>query len=361
MDIFEEMQKYGHEELNFFYEPEFDLRAIVSIHNSNLGMAFGATRLSNYVFEDAAILDALKMAKNSTMSASILNCDLGGAVSILINDEECEKSEGYLRAYGRFLRSFVGRFCTMADSGFTLKDMMFISKEFPSVIGQPEFYGGADPSYFIACGALAGIKACANEVYASAILDKKKVLVQGLTPAAIQLVKMLAVEGVEVIVTDRYYDNVKKIKDEISSVQIVRPDEYEELDVDIFVPCAEGGVVKEEYIKNKKCRIIAGLAKMPLVSDNLSDFALKNGIVYAPDFVMNAAEAVIAFSEIFGHDDDHIKHHVEQISDIMAEILIKSKETYEATDKIAEKMAMDRLLVVHKLKKIFVGSMAALN
>jgi len=356
VDIFEEMQKYGHEELNLFYEPEFDLRAIVSIHNSNLGMAFGVTRLANYFFEDAAVSDALKLAKNSTMAASILNCDLGGASSILINEDDCEKSEGYLRAYGRFLRSLGNRFCTMADSGFTLKDMMFISKEFPNVIGQPEFYGSADPSYFIAYGALCGIKACANEAFASAILDKKRILVQGLTPAAIQLVKMLSNEGAEIIVTDRHYDNVKRLKDEIGSIQIVRPDEYDSITVDIFVPCAAGGVVTEKYITDKRCKIVAGMAKMQLASDGISDLMLKNGIIHAPGVVMNAAEAVVAFSEIFGYDDVHIKHHIEQISDIMGEILVQSRESGETPCAIAEKIASERLTVVHKLKKIFTGN-----
>ena len=358
MDIFEEMQKYGHEELNLFYEPEFDLRAIVSIHNSNLGMAFGVTRLADYFFEDAAILDALKLAKNSTMSASILNCDLGGASSILINEENCEKSEGYLRAYGRFLRSLGNRFCTMADSGFTLKDMMFISKEFPNVVGQPEFYGSADPSYFIAYGALCGIKACANEAFASAILDKKRILVQGLTPAALQLVKMLSSEGAEIIVTDRYYDNVKRLKDEIAGIQIVRPEDYENIEVDIFSPCEAGGTVTEKYISGKKCKIVAGMAKMQLASDEIGELMMRNGVIHAPGIVMNAAEAVIAFSEIFGYDDDHIKHHIEQISDIMGEILTKSKETGETPIAIAEKIALERLSVVHKLKKIYTGSMA---
>lgn len=359
MDIFEEMQKYGHEELNLFYEPEFDLKAIVSIHNSNLGMAFGATRLVDYFYEDAAILDALRLAKNSTMCASILNCDLGGASSILINDDATEKSEGYLRAYGRFLRSMSNRFCTMADFGFTLKDMMFISKEFPNVVGQPEFYGSADPSYFIAYGALCGIKACANEAFASAILDRKKIFVQGLTPSAIQLVKMLSNEGAEIIVTDRYYDNVKRLKDEINDIQIVRPEEYDSVEVDIFVPCDTGGTVTRKYVEAKKCKIVAGMAKLQLESDDLDELMLKNGIIHAPGIIMNASEAVIAFSEIFGYDDDHIKHHIEQISDVMTEILAKSRETGETPCSIAEKIALERLSVVHKLKKIYTGTVTA--
>ncbi len=356
MDIFDEMQKYGHEELNLFYEPEFDLRAIVSIHNSNLGTAFGVTRLANYFFEDAAVLDALKLARNSTMSASILNCDLGGASSILINDETAEKSEGYLRAYGRFLRSLGNRLCTMPDSGFTNKDIMFISKEFPNVIGQPEYYDSADPSYFIAYGALCGIKACANEAFGNSVLDKKKILVAGLTPAAIQLVKMLSTEGAEIIVTDRYYDNVKRLKDEISAIQIIRPDEYESLVVDIFVPCSGETLITEKYITEKKCRVIAGMAKLQLSSNEISELIQKKGIIYAPDIVMNAAEAVIAFSEVFGHDDEHIKKHIEQIQDIMSEIFVKSRETGETACTVAQKIAMGRLSVVHKLKKIFTGN-----
>lgn len=359
MDIFEEMQKYGHEELNLFYEPEFDLKAIVSIHNSNLGIAFGATRLANYFYEGAAILDALKLARNSTMSASILNCDLGGASSILINDDTGEeKGEGYLRAYGRFMRSLGNRLCTMPDSSFTQKDIMFISKEFPNVIGQPEFYGSEGPSYFIAYGALCGIKACANEAFASSVLDKKRILVQGLTPAAIQLVKMLSNEGAEIIVTDQYYDNVKKLKDEISSIQVVRYDEYEEITVDIFVPCSGTGMVTKKYIDEKRCKIVAGMSKLQLASDDISELMHKNGIIYAPEIVMNAAEAVVAFCEIFGYDDKHIKNHIEQISEVMSEILVKSRETGETPCKIAQKNAIDRLSVVHKLKKIFIGNFA---
>ncbi len=357
MDIFEEMQKHGHEELNFFYEREFDLNAIVAIHNSNPGMALGPTKAYNYLYEEESISEALKLSKNTTFSASILNCDIGGAAGILIQDEGHQNTEGYLRTYGRFLRSFGKNFCTLSESGLVQKDMFFVAKEFPNVIGLPEFCGGlGEPYYYIAYGAYCCMRACVNEVFGNPTLDKKRILVQGLGPTGIHLVKMLSQEGAVLYITDDQYDNVKRIKDEITNVHIVRPEEFENIEVDIFSPCAKGGIITKNYIDGKKCRIIAGTARSPFDTDDLSKYAMKAGIIYAPDFVMNAAEAVFADSEISGYDAENVKHHIEQIYDIMSEIIIKSKETETATDEIAEKMCVERLDIIKKVRKIYTGS-----
>lgn len=357
MNIFDEMLKSGHEEVNFFYEPQFDLKAIVAIHNSNLVTALGATRVAPYAHEEDAISEALNLSRKTTLSASIINCDLGGAMGILVGDEDAEKSEGYLRAYGRFLRPFGGRFCTMAEAGLAPKDMLSISKEFPNVVGLPEFCGGlGEPHHFIAYGALCAMKACANECFGNPTLDKKKVLVQGVGQAGLYLVKALTAEGAQIIITDAHYDNVKRIKDANPAVQIVRPDEYESLDVDIFSPCSAGGVITEKYLLEKKFKIVAGTAKSPFAAEDLSETAMKLGILYAPDFVINAAEAVFAYSEIAGYDSEHVKHHIDDIYDITSEILVKSKENLVPTDRIAEEMGLGRLSIVQKLKRIYTGS-----
>lgn len=357
MDIFGEMQKYGHEELNFLYEREFGLNGIVAVHNSNPGIALGPTKAGTYLLEEEAISDALRLSRGTTLSASMLNCDIGGAAGILIQDEGHQNTEGYLRTYGRFLKSFGDGFCTLSETGLVEKDMFFVAKEFPHVIGLPEFCGGlGEPYYYIAYGAYHCIKACVNEVFGNPSLDRKKFLVCGLTPAGIHLVKLLSQEGAAISVTDDHYDNVKRLRDEIPTVSIVRPEEWADIDVDVFSPCASGGIITKKYLEAKKCRIIAGIARSPFETDDLSEIAMKNGIIYAPDFVMNSAEAVFADSELSGYDAENVRHHIEQIYDVMSDILSRSKETAAATDAVAESMCVERLDVIRKVRKIYAGS-----
>ncbi len=357
MDIFEEMEKRGHEEVNFFYESDFDMKAIVAIHNSNLGKAFGPTRIGNYVYEEEAIADAITLSHGETLSASISNCDLGGAFGILIKDEENPLSEGYLRAYGRFLQTFGKRIGTMTGVGLTQEDMLCVAKEFKQIYGLPSYCGGlGDPHYYIAYGVLCGMRACAAECFGNSTLEKKKILIHGLNYAGLHLVKMLAKEGSEIFITDDKYDNVKRVKDEIPQVQIVHPDEYHNLQVDIFAPCSYISSTNVEYIDKKMCKIIAGTSKVPLETEVLSEAAKKNGILYIPDFVINAAEMIYAYSEINNFDSERVKKHIEKIYDIVLEVISKAKENNETTSKVAEEMGWERLNIVRKLRKIYTGA-----
>jgi leucine dehydrogenase len=278
------IERGGHEALLLFSDPAAGLKAAVGIHSTARGPALGGTRMWPYPSEKEAIEDVLRLSRAMTYKAAGAELDLGGGKGVIMGDPRRDKSEKLLRAYGRFVQTLQGRFVTAEDMGIKESDLAVMRLETAYVIGGDDFHS---PSPFTAYGVWQGIKACAAEVYGSSTLNGLVIAVQGVGGVGECLCQYLANDGAKLIVTDLDPARVQSMV-ELWGGRAVRPEEIYDQDCDIFAPCAGGSVINPETLGRLKCRIVAGAANNVL-QDEAAGLALQQrGILYAPDYVINA-------------------------------------------------------------------------
>lgn len=354
MKIFEYMEKYDFEQLVFNYDETSGLKALICIHDTTLGPALGGTRMWIYEKEEEAIEDALRLARGMTYKAAVAGLNLGGGKGVVIGDPKKEKSEELWRAFGRFVQSLNGRYITAEDVGTSPQDMNFVSMETSSVVGLMGTSG--DPSPFTANGVWHGMQACAEKVYGSRSLKGKKVSVQGAGSVGYYLIKHLVEdEGAEVIVTDIDQDRIELVKKEFG-VKAVAPEEIYSADVDIFAPCALGAVINDETLPQLKCKIVAGGANNILAEDRHGEEIEKKGILYAPDYVINAGGLINVADELKGYNKERALQSVAGIYDSVKMVLdIADRDnipTYRAADRLAE----ERIEKMGRVRSNFIKS-----
>ena len=235
IDIFEEMKKYGVEQLIFNYDETSGLKAIISIHDTTIGPASGGCRMWNYESTDKAVIDAIRLSKGMTYKSAVSGCNFGGGKSVIIGDPKTDKSEALFRAFGRFVQTLNGRYYTGTDVGTTGKDFVYASQESDYLVGLPEEYGGSgDTAKPTAYGIFMGMKAAAKKVYGDESLKDLTIAVQGIGKVGSLLVDYLIEEGSKVIVTDLSEDSLLALKEKYASIKTVAPDEIYEQECDIF-------------------------------------------------------------------------------------------------------------------------------
>lgn len=350
--IFEHMQQMEHEQLVFCHDPKTGLNAIIAIHDTTLGPALGGTRLWNYASHEDAVIDALRLSRGMTYKAAISGLNLGGGKAVIIGDAKSIKSEGLWRRYGKFVNSLNGKYITAEDVNTSARDMEFISMETQFVTGVPEFMGGSgDPSPFTAYGVFVGMKASAKKVWGNDSLSGRKVLVQGVGHVGQYLVGHLVEEGAEVYISDISEAKLKETTDKYEGVKVVDNADIFNLDMDIYAPCALGATVNDESIAKMKCPIIAGAANNQLaVEEKHGPMLIEKGIVYAPDFLINAGGLINVSAELDGYNYDRVMGQVEQIYDRTLEIYKLSDEEKMHTQAAAMTLAKRRLDVIAGVK-----------
>ncbi len=346
MEIFSLMEQRGHEEVVFIKHPESGLRGIIAIHNTSLGPALGGTRMWNYETEAAALNDVLRLSRGMTYKAAAAGLNLGGGKAVIIGDPKTQKNEKLFRAFGRFIQGLGGRYITAEDVGTSVRDMEWVRMETDFVTGIDEALGGSgDPSPVTAMGTFYGMKASAKKMWGSDSLSGKKVAVQGLGHVGYYLVRHLCEEGAEVIVTDIDKNSVKRVVDEFK-VKAVEPDEIYAVHADIFSPCALGAIVNDETLPMFKFKIIAGASNNQLAVEEKHGEILKSrGILYAPDYVINAGGLINVANELEGYQRERSLDQAKGIYNILLEVFeIAEREnipTYEASNRLAEKRIRD--------------------
>ena len=287
--IFEEISKTAHEQIVYCYDQPTGLKAIIGIHNTVLGPALGGTRMWNYASEQEAVIDVLRLSRGMTFKAAISGLNLGGGKAVIIGDAEKIKNEALLRRFGRFIESLNGRYVTAEDVNMSPDDMEYIAMETRHVTGLSEnIGGGGDPSPVTAYGVYMGMKAAAYKAYGNDSLEHKKIAVQGVGHVGMYLVEYLTKEGAKIYVTDISADRVKYAVSQYKAIPVTA-DEIYDLDTDIYSPCALGATVNDDTINRLKGRIIAGAANNQLADeDRHGKLLMKNGFIYAPDFLINA-------------------------------------------------------------------------
>jgi leucine dehydrogenase len=338
-----QMHKYDHEEVLFCNDNATGLKAIIAIHNTVLGPSLGGCRIWKYATDQEALTDVLRLSRGMTYKSAVAGINLGGGKSVIIGDSKVIKSEALMRRFGRFVDDLGGKYITAEDVGTNSKDMEYIHMETKHVTGIPESMGGSgDPSPFTAYGCLLGMKAAAKERWGNDSLKGKKVGVQGTGNVGEHLVKHLADEGAIISICDINEEKLKEVAKKYKATVVGLNDIYS-LDLDIYAPCALGATVNNDTIDKLKCSIVAGSANNQLADENVhGEMLTKKGIIYAPDFVVNAGGIINVYCEHLGnYNKERSMMMIEKIYSITTEVfrIAKSEKipTYLAANKLAEK------------------------
>ena len=311
------------------------------MHNTVLGPALGGTRMWNYANEEDAITDVLRLSRGMTYKNSISGLNLGGGKAVIIGDSYTQKNEALFRRFGKFVESLSGKYITAEDVGISPQDMVWVNKETNHVAGLPGKSG--DPSPVTAYGVYVGMKACAKAQFGTDSLAGIKVAVQGAGHVGQYLIKHLTDEEANVFVTDIHEPSLKEVSAKYGST-IVGLDEIYDLDVDVYAPCALGATVNDATLERLKCSIIAGAANNQLQNEIIHGQAVMDkGIIYAPDYMLNAGGVINCFAEVDGRTSEWAMDKAAQIYDTTAEIINGSRANNIPTYAIANKMAEDRI------------------
>ncbi|MGF3103585.1 branched-chain amino acid dehydrogenase [Rossellomorea sp. DUT-2] len=340
MKIFSYMEKYDYEQLVFCQDESSGLKAIIAIHDTTLGPALGGTRMWTYESEEAAIEDALRLAKGMTYKNAAAGLNLGGGKTVIIGDPRKDKNEEMFRAFGRYIQGLNGRYITAEDVGTTVADMDLIHEETDYVTGiSPAFGSSGNPSPVTAYGVYRGIKAAAKEAFGTDSLEGKTIAVQGIGNVAYNMCRHLHEEGANLIVTDINKEAVQRAVDEFGA-KAVDINEIYGVECDIFAPCALGAIINDETIPQLKAKVIAGAANNQLKETRHGDAIHEMGIVYAPDYVINAGGVINVADELYGYNSERAMKKVEQVYNNVERVIEIAKRdnvpTYVAADRMAE-------------------------
>lgn len=356
MGTFEIISKHGdHEQVVFCNDPHVGLKAIIAIHNTALGPALGGTRMWNYKNEDEALVDVLRLSKGMTYKAAASGLNLGGGKAVIIGDPKTQKSEGLFRAFGQFVNSLNGKYITAEDVGTSVQDMEHIYMETPWVTGIPKDFGGSgDPSPYTAHGVLMGIKASAKEKFGTDSLKGMKIAVQGLGNVGSNLVKYLVEEGAVITVADIDMNRTKSIADKFGA-KAVSSDDILFVECDILAPCALGAIVNDQSITKFKTKVIAGGANNILAEARHGDQLKELGILYAPDYVINAGGLMNVFVELEGYSPDRAFEKTKRVYNNMLKVYEIAKRDNIGTHTAADRLAEERINTIGRLKQCHPG------
>jgi leucine dehydrogenase len=340
MEIFKYLEQYDYEQVVFCQDKQSGLKAIIAIHDTTLGPALGGTRMWTYESEEAAIIDALRLAKGMTYKNAAAGLNLGGGKTVIIGDPRKDKNEELFRAFGRYIQGLNGRYITAEDVGTTVADMDLIHEETDYVTGiSPAFGSSGNPSPVTAYGVYVGMKAAAKEAFGSDSLEGKVVAIQGVGNVAYTLCEYLHKEGAQLIVTDINKEAVARAVADFGG-RAVDPNEIYGVECDIYAPCALGATINDDTIPQLKAKVIAGSANNQLKDTRHGDLIHEMGIVYAPDYVINAGGVINVADELYGYNHERAMKKVDQIYASIEKVIAISKRdgipTYVAADRMAE-------------------------
>lgn len=351
MNLFETVEEMGHEQVLFCHGQDPDIKAIIAIHDTSLGPAMGATRLWPYVNEEAALRDALRLSRGMTYKAACANIPVGGGKAVIIANPE-DKTPDLFRAYGRFIETINGRFITGQDVNLTPQDVREISKETSYVVGVEEKSGG--PAPVTAKGVFLGLKAAVKFRLQSTHLEGLRVAVQGLGNVGSNVCQLLHESGAKLFVTDISKEKTAEIKRRFGAT-VVEPEEIFSLDVDVIAPCALGAILNSATIPRIRANVIAGAANNQLENEKLhGQMLVDKGILYAPDYVINAGGLINVYNEMIGYDEEKVFQQVDNIYDTLLEIFARSANQSLTTNEAAKQLAEDRIMRARKVKTLAV-------
>ena len=352
--IFKEIINRGHEQVSYFHDPTLELKGIIAIHNTVLGPALGGCRMWNYKSEKDALIDVLRLSKGMTYKAAIAGLNLGGGKAVIIGDPKADKSEELFRSFGRFVEGLGGRYITAEDVGTSIKDMDYVRMETKYVTGISKSLGGSgDPSLLTAFGTYLGIKASVKFKLNKNSLDGLSIAVQGLGSVGMELVKYLKNDGMKIYAYDIDNKLIEIAKKQYGAISISDDMVYDK-NVDIYAPCALGATINDDTIPRLKCSIIAGAANNVLKDPNKhSKELLSKGILYAPDYAINAGGLINVYNELEDYNKDRAFSQAEGIYDILMDIFYRSDKEGIPTTIASDRKAEERINKISSLKSFY--------
>lgn len=351
MDMFDQLAEMGHERVLVCSNPEVGLRAIIAVHSTVLGPGLGGVRMWPFESFDEAMIDALRLSRGMTYKAAAAGLNLGGGKAVIIGDPKSDKSEALFRAFGRYIESLNGLYITAEDVGTDMEDMEIILTETQWVTGKSPARGGSgDPSPVTAHGVLQGIKAAARWHFGDASLKNRTVAVQGLGSVGFHLASYLVEEGAHVLGADIDEERVDLAREELS-ITPVALDEILEVECDVLAPCAMGAVLDETTIPRLRCPIVAGAANNQLADETRDGQALfELGILYAPDFMINAGGLINVYNELGGeYNRERAMRMTRTIYLNLMRAFEVSKDLGIPANEAANQVAEERIATVSKL------------
>ncbi|BBJ42127.1 valine dehydrogenase [Streptomyces antimycoticus] len=334
----------GHEQVLLCQDRESGLKAVIALHSTALGPALGGTRFHAYTSEEnpeeAALLDALNLARGMSYKNALAGLDHGGGKAVILGDPEEIKTEKLLLAYGRFVASLGGRYVTACDVGTYVSDMDVVARECPWTTGRsPENGGAGDSSVLTAFGVFQGMRASAQASWGAPTLRGRRVGIAGVGKVGHHLVEHLLEDGAEVVVTDVRGESVDRVLARHPRVQAVRDTEaLIRADLDVYAPCALGGALDDATVPVLTAKVVCGAANNQLAHPGVEKDLAGRGILYAPDYVVNAGGVIQVADELHGFDFDRAKAKATKIFDTTLAIFDRAQ-----TDGIPPAAAADRL------------------
>jgi leucine dehydrogenase len=355
VQVFEKLAEYRYEQLVFCHDKATGLRAIIAIHDTTLGPALGGCRMYPYATEEEAMVDVLRLARGMTYKAAASGLNLGGGKSVIIGDPHTDKSEALFRSFGRYIETLGGRYIVAEDVGTSTEDAHYIQVETSHVVGVDVTRGGSgDPSPLTALGVLQGMRACTEEAFGTTSLEGKVVAVQGVGHVGYHLCHLLHEDGASLIVTDVNEAAVGRVAAEFGA-KAVDLDEILTIPCDVLAPCALGAVLNDATIPELRCSIVAGSANNVLAESHHGEALAERGILYAPDYVINAGGLINVADELEGYNERRAVKRVRRIEDSIRSIISISKRDGVPTNVAADTLALERIAAISSMERLHTG------
>lgn len=327
----------NHEQVSFFSDEKSGLKSIIAIHDTTLGPAVGGCRMWNYASDEEALTDVLRLSRGMTYKNAVAGLKMGGGKSVIIGDATSDKTPELFRSFGRAVDALGGRYYSAEDVGITTQDIMIANQETPYMAGLEGKSG--DPSPFTALGTFLGIKAAVKFQLGKDSLAGIKVAIQGLGHVGYYLCQHLHNAGAKLVVTDLNRQSLQRVATQFNAT-VVGLDEIYSADVDVYAPCALGATVNDQTINTFKASIIAGCANNQLAEVRHGEILREKGILYAPDYVINAGGIInVSFENDYSAEKSTEK--VEQIYPTLIDIFTTAAAKEQQTAQIADQLARD--------------------
>ncbi|MGY1811588.1 Glu/Leu/Phe/Val family dehydrogenase [Blastococcus sp. SYSU D00820] len=350
MDVFGS----GHEQVVFCSDEESGLRAVIAVYSTALGPALGGTRFHPYASEEAAVADALALSRAMAYKNSLAGLDLGGGKAVIIGDPRTDKTEALLRAYGRFVESLGGRYLTACDVGTTNADLDLVARETRFAHGRSEALGGCgDSSVLTAFGVFQGMRAAAQHRWGKPSLAGRTVAVAGVGKVGGWLVDRLVEDGADVLVTDVDPAAVDRVLARHPGVEAVADTAtLVRTPADVYAPCALGGALDEETVAVLGAEIVCGGANNQLATEGIADQLLRRGVLYAPDYLVNAGGVIQVEDERHGFSFPRAQARAATIYDVALRVFRAADDEGVSPAVAADRLAEERMRAVGRLATI---------
>ena len=348
MSVFSHIEFDHHEQVVYGHDQASGLKAIIAIHNRNLGPALGGCRMWPYASDEEALRDVLRLSRGMSYKSALARLPLGGGKAVIIGNPHTGKSEALFQAMGDFVDSLGGHYITAADSGTGVAEMQIMAERTRHVAGagQREAFGGGmrngDPSPSTAYGVFIGLQAAVRHRLGRDDLKGLKVAIQGVGQVGFGLARQLKEAGAELWVTDIVEANVRRAVEQLGATAVGQNDIYG-LEVDVFAPCAMGAIINPQTLEALRAPVIAGAANNQLADAGLAEELRRRGCLYAPDYAINAGGIIDVCYERNGGSTAELKAHIEGIGATLEEIFQRAEREGATTTAVADRMAQERL------------------